>query len=79
MTCRECGLPDLHCGQGDGIGSCECRRCDCCGGGPNDDCNCRYEWPEHDEDDSAGADPLCNDSACPWRQTRIDAGKAGPA
>jgi hypothetical protein len=28
MTCDVCGLPDLYDGQGDGIGSCECSRCD---------------------------------------------------
>jgi hypothetical protein len=28
-TCVECGLPDPHHGQGDGIGSCGCPRCDC--------------------------------------------------
>lgn len=27
--CDVCGLPDLHRGQGDGIGSCDCPRCDC--------------------------------------------------
>lgn len=27
--CDVCGLPDLHGGQGDGIGSCDCPRCDC--------------------------------------------------
>lgn len=29
MPCDVCGLPDLHNGQGDGIGSCDCPRCDC--------------------------------------------------
>lgn len=29
MTCDVCNLPDIHNGQGDGIGSCECPRCDC--------------------------------------------------
>lgn len=28
-TCDVCGLPDIHRGQGDGIGSCDCPRCDC--------------------------------------------------
>lgn len=27
--CDVCGLPDLHRGNGDGIGSCDCPRCDC--------------------------------------------------
>ena len=26
--CDICGLPDYYGGQGDGIGSCECPRCD---------------------------------------------------
>lgn len=26
--CDVCGLPDIYDGQGDGIGSCECPRCD---------------------------------------------------
>lgn len=29
MTCDVCGLPDNYRGQGDGIGSCDCPRCDC--------------------------------------------------
>jgi len=29
MTCDICGLPDTYYGQGDGIGSCDCARCDC--------------------------------------------------
>lgn len=28
--CQQCGLPDLHDGDGDGIGSCDCTRCDDC-------------------------------------------------
>ena len=28
LDCDVCGLPDLYGGQGDGIGSCECSRCD---------------------------------------------------
>ena len=27
--CDVCGLPDSYRGQGDGIGSCDCPRCDC--------------------------------------------------
>ena len=26
--CDVCGLPDIHQGAGDGIGSCDCPRCD---------------------------------------------------
>jgi hypothetical protein len=29
MTCDVCGLPDPYNGTGDGIGSCDCSRCDC--------------------------------------------------
>lgn len=28
MRCDVCGLPDPYRGQGDGIGSCDCPRCD---------------------------------------------------
>jgi len=28
MRCDVCGLPDPYNGQGDGIGSCDCPRCD---------------------------------------------------
>lgn len=30
MPCDVCGLPDPYNGQGDGIGSCDCPRCDGC-------------------------------------------------
>ena len=29
MTCDVCNLPDPYHGQGDGIGSCDCPRCEC--------------------------------------------------
>ena len=29
MTCDVCGLPDRYNGNGDGIGSCDCPRCEC--------------------------------------------------
>lgn len=28
--CPECNLPDYYNGQGDGIGSCDCPRKECC-------------------------------------------------
>ena len=34
MRCLSCGLPDPYRGQGDGIGSCECPRCEYCGADP---------------------------------------------
>lgn len=30
----DCGLPDPYHGDGDGIGSCECPRCEDCGAAP---------------------------------------------
>lgn len=36
--CFDCNLPDPYNGQGDGIGSCECPRCERCGSGPGCDC-----------------------------------------
>lgn len=65
MTCDVCGLPDLHRGQGDGIGSCDCPRCDHgCGvargsylcNGPSDDGH------PYDDDPDAGWD----DDGEPW-------------
>lgn len=40
--CFDCNLPDPYNGAGDGIGSCECARCEYCGGPPGV-CNCD-EW-----------------------------------
>jgi hypothetical protein len=47
--CYDCGLPDLHDGAGDGIGSCDCPRCQHCGAAPQE-CGCEYYddgqgWP----------------------------------
>ena len=39
LPCFDCGLPDLHNGAGDGIGSCECPRCETCGAPPGCDCS----------------------------------------
>ena len=44
FECRQCGLPDSYDGDGDGIGSCDCSRCEDCGMPPLT-CHC-------DEDDS---------------------------
>lgn len=73
MTCPACGLPDDYRGEGDGIGSCECSRCDCCGRGP-DDCECRRDWNDYDhaEDLDDEFDPFCNDTSCSWRRARLD-------
>jgi hypothetical protein len=60
MTCVECGLVDDHHGNGDGVGSCDCPRCDC------GECRycadafsshgeaCRDAWYD-DEDDDHGS------------------------
>jgi hypothetical protein len=50
MTCLECDLPDPYNGEGDGIGSCECPRCEWCHGPPLE-CECESEdafpdWPD---------------------------------
>jgi hypothetical protein len=71
MRCDSCGLPDNYCGQGDGIGSCDCPRCECCGGGP-DDCDCGRDFDEIYDDPDEPFDPLCNDTACDYRQARLD-------
>lgn len=73
MRCFGCGLPDPYCGNGDGIGSCDCPRCDCCLAGP-EECDCRMDWDEDpDNDTSAEVDDfLCNDTGCVWRQHRAD-------
>jgi len=34
VTCFDCNLPDPYNGAGDGIGSCDCPRCDRCGAAP---------------------------------------------
>lgn len=39
-TCDVCGLPDLHHGHGDGIGSCDCPRCDCGTARSSQFCSC---------------------------------------
>lgn len=38
-TCMNCYLPDPYRGRGDGIGSCECPRCQTCAAGP-EECDC---------------------------------------
>lgn len=47
MRCPECLLPDPYNGQGDGIGSCDCPRCERCGG-PDPAGMC--EAAHHDDD-----------------------------
>jgi len=52
MECDVCNMPDPYAGQGDGIGSCGCLRCD---GGEaalgSVFCNCPpagEDWPDED-------------------------------
>jgi hypothetical protein len=69
MDCPDCGLPDPYHGNGDGIGSCDCPRCPCCGAGPMD-CDCQRDG-EFDFDDADPFDGLCNDPACPYLLARV--------
>lgn len=55
MTCDVCGLPDLHQGQGDGIGSCYCPRCDCGAARGSYLCDCP---PDEPDDWSDGIDDI---------------------
>lgn len=77
MRCQLCGLPDPYRSHGDGIGSCDCTRCECCGAGP-DECECGRDWDDMktflDEDEIAEMESewLCNDWACDHRRARAD-------
>jgi hypothetical protein len=53
MTCDVCGLTDSYRGQGDGIGSCDCPRCDCGTARGSQFCTCD---PDCD----------CGDPDCGW-------------
>jgi hypothetical protein len=48
--CDVCNLPDLHHGYGDGIGSCDCPRCECGVAEWSDLCTCPPDggefWPD---------------------------------
>jgi hypothetical protein len=46
-VCADCGLYDTYAGDGDGIGSCDCPRCEECGAPPQE-CDCDREdcWCE---------------------------------
>ena len=48
--CQNCGLPDLYHGDGDGIGSCECARCETCGAPPLG-CSCDADADYYGADD----------------------------
>ncbi len=68
MHCQRCGLPDSYRGQGDGIGSCDCSRCDCCGAAPYE-CECSYDREDWDDDEPW--DWLCSDSSCMHLKYRL--------
>lgn len=51
-ACFDCGLADPYDGAGDGIGSCDCPRCEQCGAGPG--CDCR------DDDEFFCGEPGCS-------------------
>jgi hypothetical protein len=59
VVCDVCGLPDPHNGDGDGIGSCDCPRCDHGCGVARGSYLC--DGPD-DEDPDAGWD----DDGEPW-------------
>lgn len=71
MTCEQCGLPDMHHGQGDGIGSCDCPRCLCCRAAPGE-CDCARDWDELDDDPCEPTDWWCNDASCDHLQARLN-------
>jgi hypothetical protein len=48
VICDVCGLPDHHHGRGDGIGSCDCPRCDCGSARHSVFCDC---YPYDDDGD----------------------------
>ena len=56
MTCDVCGLPDNYRGRGDGIGSCDCPRCDCGAARGSYLCECLPDdgWCDCEEYDCAG-------------------------
>lgn len=70
MICDSCYLPDNHRGQGDGIGSCDCPRCDCCEAAPQE-CDCaRDVWDPEERAELADDFLLCSDIECPTRIAR---------
>ena len=51
FRCFDCNLPDPYDGNGDGIGSCDCSRCEWCGQPPGV-CSCTaYDYEEDWPDD----------------------------
>ena len=44
MECDVCGLPDPYNGDGDGIGSCECPRCECGAAADSQFCSCPDDY-----------------------------------
>lgn len=59
VPCDVCGLVDPYRGQGDGIGSCDCPRCDGCGladGSALCGCPAEDDYPDgaYDDEDEPG-------------------------
>ena len=83
MICQRCGLTAPYRGPGDGIGSCECPRCQCCQAAPDEcDCGKDTEYLDQEELDELGDDFSCNDPACLrriYRQERARAAVEGGA
>jgi hypothetical protein len=48
--CMDCGMYDPYDGDGDGIGSCDCPRCEWCGGPPGMGCCPEDELPDWPDD-----------------------------
>lgn len=57
MTCDVCGLYDTYRGRGDGIGSCDCARCDCGAARGSYLCDCPPDDPDDWFDDDVAGPP----------------------
>jgi hypothetical protein len=72
LTCLGCGLPDFYNGEGDGIGSCGCVRCERCGGNPGDCPNaCDDDYFDADDEEY---EPLDHPDRQPISTVQLPAG-----
>jgi hypothetical protein len=76
LICLDCGLPDLHNGEGDGIGSCECIRCERCGGNRGDCSPVCYDDPYAYGADDEEYEPLDHPARQPMVTVELPAGDA---
>jgi hypothetical protein len=60
--CFDCNMPDPYNGAGDGIGSCDCPRCEDCGAPPGG-CNGHDDWDDDEGDDPYAWTP-CGQPGC---------------